>query len=171
MSSKWVKWSVEDENKLIEIYPYKTNKELACIFNRSVVSIQHKATNLKLNKDENFLSKIKSERQLNDKNHMWRGGRKINAKGHVLILKRNHPLADANGYVLEHRYIMYEHMGRKLNDDEVIHHINENKTDNRLENLQVMTRKEHTILHHKNKKRNIQTRIKISKALKERNNK
>lgn len=46
-----------------------------------------------------------------------------------------------------HRMIMEEHIGRKLLSSEIVHHINENKLDNRLENLQLMTRVEHNKHH------------------------
>jgi hypothetical protein len=46
-----------------------------------------------------------------------------------------------------HVVIMEQHIGRKLKKDEVVHHINEIKTDNRIENLQLMTNKEHSRLH------------------------
>jgi len=42
-------------------------------------------------------------------------------------------------------------IGRKLTDNEIVHHINIIHEDNRIENLQVMTRKEHAIYHHKGK--------------------
>lgn len=42
---------------------------------------------------------------------------------------------------------MEDYIGRKLNKDEVVHHINEDKLDNRIENLQLMTRGEHSKLH------------------------
>lgn len=63
---------------------------------------------------------------------------------------------NANGYKMikvdgqwmhEHRYIMEQKIGRKLNSTEIVHHINGNKCDNRIENLIVMTIAEH-IFHH-----------------------
>lgn len=47
---------------------------------------------------------------------------------------------------------MQEHLKRPLRDDEVVHHINGDKTDNRVENLAVMSQSEHAQIHFRRKR-------------------
>lgn len=80
--------------------------------------------------------------------HNWKGGRTRNAGGYVLVLCPGHPGASRHGYVYEHRLVMERHLGRHLHSDEIVHHKNEDRADNRIENLELTTHPEHTRHHH-----------------------
>lgn len=82
-------------------------------------------------------------------NSQWKGGRRYH-KGRVLILSNAHPLKTKSGYVYEHRLVMEKHLGRYLRPEEVVHHINQVKDDNRIENLLLLPNDiEHLRLHHR----------------------
>ncbi len=51
------------------------------------------------------------------------------------------------GEIMQHRYFMEKHIGRLLDTDEIVHHKNGDKLDNRLENLEIMPRDKHTSHH------------------------
>lgn len=93
---------------------------------------------------------------LGPNNYHWSGGRKKHTFGYVLVYAPNHPKRDANGFVLEHRRVMEKHLGRILSEEELVHHINGIKTDNRIENLRLTNRAEHARLHHRLRTRKIE---------------
>lgn len=76
----------------------------------------------------------------------WKGGRVLDRRGYVLIYMPEHPNAIGN-YVFEHRLVMEETIGRLLERDELVHHMNHDKADNRPENLMIMSRGEHSRHH------------------------
>lgn len=79
-------------------------------------------------------------------------GRILTHNGYIMLRSLGHPFADSKGYVREHRLVMEEHLGRILDPDEIVHHLNGDKTDNRLENLEIMPLSIHTHNHHVGKK-------------------
>lgn len=83
-------------------------------------------------------------------NGFWKGGRTIASHGYVLLrVGKNHHLADVRGYAYEHRIMAEVKIGRPLRRGELVHHINGNKQDNRLENLVVCANAAHHLLNHR----------------------
>ena len=62
--------------------------------------------------------------------------------------------------VLLHRYVMECHLSRTLSPDEIVHHVNGDTLDNRIENLQIMTNAEHVRLEQTGKRHSLETRQK-----------
>lgn len=151
-------WSEKEVYMLINNYNKLTNEELLNIFpDRTYMSIYKKARSLGIYKNRDIEFKNRSIVRSGSKGSNWKGGKKKNKKGYILVLDKEN-----GGYILEHRRIMENFIGRRLDNSEVVHHINGDKDDNRIENLKVMTNAEHTIFHHAGAKRSIETCRKIS---------
>jgi len=77
---------------------------------------------------------------------MWNGGIQIE-KGYINIkCPKDFPfnaMITTNGYIREHRLVMSKYLGRELQSNEIIHHLNGKRDDNRLENLVLTTWHEH----------------------------
>ena len=81
-------------------------------------------------------------------NGMWKSGALVNIAGYRMIHMPHHPKAQKpRGYILEHRIIPEAYLGRVLDDDETVHHIDKMKLNNFPENLAVLSRKDHTRFH------------------------
>jgi hypothetical protein len=92
-----------------------------------------------------------------EKNPLFKGERKLRC-GYVVLYRPEHPMSDITGYILEHRLVMSNHLGRLLLTNEDVHHIDENPLNNEISNLQVLTRSEHTTLHN-NKKEIVRDKV------------
>lgn len=86
--------------------------------------------------------------------HKWNGQKIVSSHGYIkLRVGVDHPLADPNGYAYEHLLVVLTsntlgaYLLREEPDKWVVHHRNEDKTDNRIENLQVIERADHNRLH------------------------
>ena len=88
-----------------------------------------------------------------EKNPNWKGGFK-NGDGYLEFLLpkgcRFSSMADVKGYVPMHRLMMAEYLQRPLTKEEVVHHINGDITDNRMENLELFENTNgHSAYHYK----------------------
>ena len=82
--------------------------------------------------------------------------KKVVKKGDYLYaVCPDHPNRTVNNYVLMHRVVMENALGRLLTGSEVVHHKNHNKHDNRIENLEVMTKSNHAKHHAEDRPRSI----------------
>jgi hypothetical protein len=80
----------------------------------------------------------------------WKGGRILfkpskkrtgyQGQTYVILKVPGHPNANKRGYVYEHRYVMAEKVGRPIHKTEIVHHVNGDTLDNRIENLELRLR-------------------------------
>ena len=86
------------------------------------------------------------------KHYRWKT-RNLTAHGYVKIrVGKSHPLADPNGYAYEHR-VVWASAGYPLLRGQILHHVNGDKTDNRVCNLDAISRAEHNRHHNKERGR------------------
>ncbi len=80
--------------------------------------------------------------------YRWNRDQLLSSHGYIKVrVSADHHLADPNGYAYEHDLVAEQMIGRELAVDEVVHHKNKVKTDNRPENLAVMKKDEHARQH------------------------
>jgi hypothetical protein len=77
------------------------------------------------------------------------GHKKNRVDGYIAVYFPMHPRSSKDGYIMEHILIMEKLLGRHLYENECVHHKNQNKDDNRAENLMLMTKTEHMRYHMK----------------------
>jgi len=95
-----------------------------------------------------------------------KSGVRYSAKGYKQVLCKGHHRADPSGYVFEHILIWEQNTGVPVPANCVIHHLNGNKTDNRIENLCLMDRGAHTAFHNTGRSHSTETKKKMSEKAK-----
>lgn len=109
---------------------------------------------VKVNKNIFCSQKCYEEFRIKTRHPSSEGNKTITRAGYVLVnIYSNHPYfsmatcrTELRGVVLEHRLVMAKHLGRSLTKYEFVHHINENKADNGIENLALVDKHTHSLI-------------------------
>jgi len=88
----------------------------------------------------------------------WNGGVYIR-HGYIFILSPKHPNANNHGYIRKHRLVMEKLLGRRLKNEEVVHHIDGNKKNNNPNNLMLFPNNSIHIKHHRSLCGNIKSKL------------
>jgi len=108
-----------------------------------------------IHKTRAFCSRSCSSKHNAAKNPLMQKGRPATVnkggtihRGYRYLFLPTHPMAGRNGYVAEHRLKMAELLERPLRRDEIVHHKDGNRLNNRTENLEIIDHKTHGKRHH-----------------------
>lgn len=163
------KWTIEETTILRDNYNKLSNYELLQLFpNRTLLGIYKKAYKMGMHKSQDIIFINRSEARKGEKGSNWKGGISKTNKGYKLIKMPNHNKANKHGYVLEHIFIFENETGINIPKNCCIHHINGNKSDNRIENLCLMLTSAHTKYHNLGRQFSDETKHKMSIKAKER---
>lgn len=106
---------------------------------KQIISKTHKGKKRSKSTRNKISQKAKERYESGFHSWLWKGGVKHRKDGYVAIWMPQHPCATDAGYVMEHRLVMEKHIGRYLTKEEVVHHKNGIRNDNRIENLELFT--------------------------------
>ncbi len=100
----------------------------------AITTISRWLENFEIRKKRNYKGNKKGPN-----NSFWGGGKyKDGSNGYILAYSPDHPHATKKGYVREHRLVMENFLGRYLRGNEIVHHKNKRRDDNRIKNLELI---------------------------------
>ena len=150
---KGQEWSDDQIRYIREHYPGEKAEDIGKAIGKSKSSVQHKANRLGLKKDKELFHEIRSVSCSGANCGNFKNYRRKTSKGYYALFLPDHPSSSRCGVVMEHRYVMEKALGIILPKKFAVHHINGDKTDNRIDNLAIMTQSAHSILHNKNSRK------------------
>jgi hypothetical protein len=118
---------------------------------------KHKGKTLSAETKAKMSASKKGRRKRTD--YEFGGHEKKRTDGYIRVYVPDHPNCSADGFVMKHILVVERNIGRYLTKDECVHHINRIRDDNRLENLKLMTKKEHMSMHMKERHSNRGTNV------------
>ena len=80
-------------------------------------------------------------------NNKWKGGQTVDGHGRILVRAKDHPFANAWGYVYRYRVVVERSLGRFLESHEIVHHKDGNTNNDDINNLEVMSQSKHMTIH------------------------
>ncbi len=100
-------------------------------------------------------------------NTNWKGGVRLDQDGYILVyIDKDDPFYPMTGnrgsYVLEHRLVMAKALGRCLTSEELVHHIDGNRVNNKLLNLEITNHESHQLGYRIGYKKGFQDGIKCA---------
>jgi len=96
---------------------------------------------------------------------MWIIRKTVSKGDYVYALVPDHPKRTKNNYVLLHRIVLENYLGRMLEDDEIAHHINEDKKNNGIDNIELCLAKVHNQYHAKRGSKMVKLKCPQCKAI------
>lgn len=103
----------------------------------------------KLTEQQKAAISKKNKGKLKRNDYEFYGHEKKRVDGYIAVYFPDHPAANRDGYVMKHRLVMEKAVGKIIPDGFVVHHINHQRDDNRIENLALMTFRAHAGMHMK----------------------
>lgn len=136
------KWTDAQREKIIAA---NTGKKRDPAY-KARMSAHHKAKGIRPTHEA--AAKGNSSRPKREGSHSWKGGTSY-VNGRKCLYLPNHPRSHRNGYVYEHIVIAEQSLGRPIEADEVVHHIDNDPTNNDPSNLHVFTSQAEHMRHHR----------------------
>ena len=82
---------------------------------------------------------------------LWNIEKVVKKGDYLYAVVKGHPRATRHGYVLLHRIVMENHLGKLLEGSEVVHHKDGNRKNNSIDNLELMSLSKHSSDHIRSK--------------------